>query len=106
MTELPTTELPTGKLHQKQVMKSNILFDILNKGGLPEHSWQREAACSQADPDVFFPERGISTRDAKLICSACPVRKECLEYALMNGERFGVWGGLSGSERRLLRRSR
>ena len=67
-------------------------------------AWQSEALCSQTDPEAFFPEKGGSTRDAKRICSTCDVRGECLEYALQNDERFGIWGGLSERERRKLKR--
>ena len=54
--------------------------------------------------DPFFPEKGQPTRVAKRICAPCPVRTECLEYALAAGERWGVWGGLSERERRRLKR--
>ena len=63
-----------------------------------------DALCAQTDPEAFFPEKGGSTRDAKKICTACEVRGECLEYALSNDERFGIWGGLSERERRKLRK--
>jgi WhiB family redox-sensing transcriptional regulator len=66
--------------------------------------WAAEAKCLNADPDVFFPEKGGSTREAKRICSECPVRDECLEYALEEDERFGIWGGMSERERRKLKR--
>ena len=68
--------------------------------------WQDYANCLGVDPDLFFPERGASTREAKAVCRACVVREECLEYALVNGEKFGIWGGLSERERRRLRRQR
>lgn len=67
-------------------------------------SWQTDALCAQTDPEAFFPEKGGSTRDAKRICGTCEVRGECLEYALQNDERFGIWGGLSERERRKLKR--
>jgi WhiB family redox-sensing transcriptional regulator len=67
-------------------------------------AWQADALCSQTDPEAFFPEKGGSTRDAKKICTQCEVKAECLEYALANDERFGIWGGLSERERRRLRR--
>ncbi|MDR2999118.1 WhiB family transcriptional regulator [Microbacterium sp. NPDC057659] len=67
-------------------------------------AWQADALCAQVDPEAFFPEKGGSTRDAKRICSSCDVRGECLEYALNNDERFGIWGGLSERERRKLKR--
>ncbi|MGO2139571.1 MAG: WhiB family transcriptional regulator [Leucobacter sp.] len=67
-------------------------------------AWQSDALCAQTDPESFFPEKGGSTREAKRICESCEVRSECLDYALENDERFGIWGGLSERERRKLRR--
>ena len=67
-------------------------------------AWQVDALCAQTDPEAFFPEKGGSTRDAKRICTTCDVRDQCLEYALQNDERFGIWGGLSERERRKLKR--
>lgn len=67
-------------------------------------AWQTDALCAQTDPEAFFPEKGGSTREAKRICDGCEVRSECLDYALANDERFGIWGGLSERERRKLRR--
>ncbi len=58
------------------------------------------------DPDLFFPERGASTREAKEVCRGCVVREECLDYAITNGEKFGIWGGMSERERRRVRRAR
>jgi WhiB family redox-sensing transcriptional regulator len=69
-----------------------------------EDQWQERALCAQTDPEAFFPEKGGSTREAKRICLGCEVRDECLEYALANDERFGIWGGLSERERRRLKR--
>jgi WhiB family redox-sensing transcriptional regulator len=57
-----------------------------------EVSWQERALCAQTDPEAFFPEKGGSTREAKKVCVSCEVRAECLEYALENDERFGIWG--------------
>lgn len=68
--------------------------------------WTREAACAGVDPDLFFPERGASTREAKSVCRGCEVRIDCLEYALAHGEKFGIWGGMSERERRRVRRGR
>ena len=69
-----------------------------------EESWQDRALCAQTDPEAFFPEKGGSTREAKKICTGCEVKAECLEYALANDERFGIWGGLSERERRRIKR--
>jgi WhiB family transcriptional regulator, redox-sensing transcriptional regulator len=67
-------------------------------------AWQADALCAQTDPEAFFPEKGGSTREAKKVCQQCEVRAQCLDYALANDERFGIWGGLSERERRRLRR--
>lgn len=68
--------------------------------------WRESAACRGADPELFFPGRGNSLAPAKAVCRECPVRPECLEYALANGERQGVWGGTSERERRRIQRRR
>lgn len=68
--------------------------------------WQLRGACRGEDSALFFHpegERG-SSRDArddkaKVVCRSCPVVRECLQYALMTREPYGVWGGLSESER-------
>ena len=71
-----------------------------------EMEWQDEANCKGANADLFFPERGASTRSAKAICRECQVRPECLEFAIVTGEKFGIWGGMSERERRRVRRDR
>ncbi len=68
--------------------------------------WQELANCLGVDPDLFFPERGASTREAKEVCRGCVVQADCLEFALDNGEKFGIWGGMSERERRRIRRQR
>lgn len=65
-------------------------------------SWQDRGLCAQTDPEAFFPEKGGSARPAKEVCRSCEVRAECLEYALVHDERFGVWGGKTERERRKL----
>jgi WhiB family redox-sensing transcriptional regulator len=74
--------------------------------GRQERDWQTKANCMGVDPDLFFPERGASTREAKEVCRGCVVKDECLEYAIANGEKFGIWGGMSERERRRVRRAR
>ena len=80
------------------------LLDFAVEQDEAELSWQERALCAQTDPEAFFPEKGGSTREAKKVCVSCEVRTECLEYALENDERFGIWGGLSERERRKLKR--
>jgi WhiB family transcriptional regulator, redox-sensing transcriptional regulator len=73
-------------------------------GGNPD--WFQRASCMGVDPDLFFPERGASTREAKEVCRGCPVCEDCLEYAIVVAEKHGVWGGKSERERRVIRRAR
>lgn len=69
-----------------------------------DEDWRSRAICAQTDPEMFFPEKGGSTREAKRVCLTCPVRNECLIWALDTKERWGIWGGLSERERRKLER--
>jgi WhiB family redox-sensing transcriptional regulator len=64
--------------------------------------WRTRAACLAVDPGLFFPERGVSARKGKSVCRGCPVRVDCLQFALENGMRFGIYGGLSERERRTM----
>ena len=72
--------------------------------------WQRDAACRGPESVVFYPPTSYETRQqresresrAKTICSQCPVRAPCLEYALDIMEPHGIWGGLTEQERRTL----
>ena len=65
--------------------------------------WHQHAACAGTDPDLFFPGRGESITGARRVCATCPVKAECLDYAIRNGETIGVWGGTSERERRAMR---
>jgi WhiB family redox-sensing transcriptional regulator len=71
---------------------------------LKPQPWMKQANCVGADPALFFPERGAPSSPANAICMACPVRVECLDFALSINERQGIWGGTSENERRVLRR--
>lgn len=77
----------------------------LNIGSLPGR-WVRLAACNGLDSELFFPTKGEAAEAAKAVCALCPVRLPCLNHALINNEKFGVWGGFSYKERRLIRRAR
>ena len=77
--------------------------------------WQAKAACRGPHTAVFFPPSHFERKDekearearAKAVCRTCPVRIECLDYALRIREPYGIWGGLTEVERRevLLRQS-
>lgn len=69
--------------------------------------WIELAACRGLDAALFFPTRGEWTRgEAREVCGGCPVRAECLEHALEAGEKFGIWGGKTERQRRVMRRAR
>jgi WhiB family redox-sensing transcriptional regulator len=69
-------------------------------------AWRQRSACRGVDPDIFYPATDEEADEAKAICAVCPVREACLEYALANRERDGVWGGATERERRRLVRQR
>lgn len=69
-------------------------------------SWRQRAACRGVDPDVFYPVTDEDAQEAKSICNGCQVREACLEFALVNRERDGVWGGATERERRRIIRQR
>lgn len=69
-------------------------------------AFKEMANCKDMDPNTFFPKDSIGVEAAKMICNECVVRGECLEYALGNNEKIGVWGGASERDRRRIRRER
>lgn len=68
--------------------------------------WMDDARCTETDPEAFFPAKGASIRAVKRVCDTCKVEAACLLYALDHDERFGVWGGKSERERRVLKKRR
>ncbi len=94
-------ELPAEKPQMASAIKPKLLTDAA------EGNWRKRAACRDVDPELFFPVGTsgpalLQVEQAKAVCARCPydVRAECLSQALRTGEQFGVWGGLSESERR------
>jgi WhiB family transcriptional regulator, redox-sensing transcriptional regulator len=69
-------------------------------------TWRQHASCRGLDPDIFYPPSDEEAEEAKSVCGECPVRQLCLEHALANRERDGVWGGLTERERRRIIRQR
>jgi WhiB family redox-sensing transcriptional regulator len=69
---------------------------------LTRHEWRARAACRGADPELFFPERGASLEPALSYCRSCPVRVECLQYAVERPANtvLGIWGGRAARARR------
>lgn len=71
-----------------------------------QESWYEDAACASYPAEVFFPpgEVPLAANQAKAICDGCPVREECLSFALETAQAEGVWGGMDAGERKRLRR--
>lgn len=72
--------------------------------GVAAPDWVSDAACKGMDASLFFPERGEGVSQIRAVCRTCPVAQRCLDYALENNEKHGVWGGTSERRRRVLRR--
>ena len=89
-----------GQSHDRQATVQNQHFPIT----ADNPRWMDDGSCSSVDPELFFPEMGGATKQAKRICHGCPVKTECLDYALEHNELFGIWGELSTHERRALRK--
>jgi WhiB family redox-sensing transcriptional regulator len=74
---------------------------------LERPAWQSRAACRGGAVDTFFPERGESLAERRAVCAVCPVRQECLDYALgLPSDPDGVWGGTSQREWQAMRNAR
>ncbi|MDQ1455366.1 MAG: WhiB family transcriptional regulator, redox-sensing transcriptional regulator [Actinomycetota bacterium] len=103
--------LPTARTADNRMYATRFEAGMTQSSPVTEHdlarAWQEQAECAQYAGRVdFFPARGESVRDAKAVCTICPVRNECLEFAMRLKVVHGVWGGLSERERRSLRRER
>lgn len=99
----PETAVPTRSKVPELVLMSGLRHVLEQKA---YRTWRQKGNCSGVDPEVFFPGTGESTRLAKEICVGCTVVDDCLEYALANKEKFGVWGGTSERQRRRIVRLR
>jgi WhiB family redox-sensing transcriptional regulator len=71
--------------------------------------WQAAGACQSADPEIFFPVSGTGAsapqiQQARQVCAGCPVRRECLDWAMRSGEMHGIWGGTTPEDRTRTRR--
>lgn len=82
------------------------LLRLLADNDFRAASWLDFALCAEVDPELFFPEKGGSTREARAVCRECPVTSQCLEWALENDERFGIFGGKTERERRKIQKHR
>jgi WhiB family redox-sensing transcriptional regulator len=93
-------------------MVVKVLTRAHNRGSAGQGmNWVQQARCRDEDPELFFPigstgPAAVQVEAAKAVCMTCPVRLDCLEWALATAQDSGVWGGLSEEERRALRRAR
>lgn len=71
-----------------------------------ETQWMADGNCAEKPPSLFFPSDGVGVEVAKRVCTDCPVKAQCLEYALENRIDHGVWGGTSERERRRILKAR
>lgn len=85
------------------VPDDGLLTEVYGKGR-PRSDWRQLARCTEADPELFYPEARESGQAAKSICAACEVRADCLTTALATRELHGIWGGLTYRERLTLAR--
>lgn len=73
-----------------------------------DEPWRESALCRQVDPELFYPEQGVSVHPAVKVCMACEVRAECLTAGIAedkrSGHAYGVWGGLTPKQRTAYRR--
>lgn len=86
-------------------MDDTQILDILGVPRGEERPWATFAACTTIPGMTFFPQTKREEVTALAVCAACPVRLECLSHALETNERFGIWGGTTERERRLLARN-
>jgi len=70
------------------------LINAINENGEP--------VCSQTDPEMWYPDKGEAVAAAKKLCNTCPIKNICLEFAIVNHETHGIWGGVGAGERRRL----
>jgi len=69
-------------------------------------AWTQQAACRGTETEIFFPANPAEEAEALSICASCPVRTQCLDYAIRNRETYGIWGGATPEQRRRMRRVR
>jgi WhiB family redox-sensing transcriptional regulator len=97
--------MPTGETerdYRRREMKEHLRSKLLTY----KEPWMQDAKCAEVGGDIWYPEKGESTADAKRVCLECPVRLICLEWALERREKFGVFGGKSEQERRKILKER
>lgn len=76
------------------------------KSHVHDRLWRDQAVCAQTDPEAFFPEKGASNDAAMSVCRLCPVRIDCLSYAIgTDAAEHGIWGGTTARHRTVIRKA-
>ena len=99
-----TLQVPAQPGGRRARPRQRRAADVLAVPLIARGHWRSLAACQAVDPDLFFPVSASGklleqVTAAKAICAACPVRRECLAFALGTAQAHGVWGGLTEEER-------
>ncbi len=81
-----------------------LKYEAMTLHRVPDYEWLKFKACSNVDANLFFREDRASTEQVQQHCANCLVTMHCLRYALENQVDYGVWGGLSQSTLRRMRR--
>lgn len=82
------------------MIASILVVEALAPGSdIRDRDWRDDGLCTQIDADLWFPEKGGGNSGVKRICGRCPVREQCLQWALENHPVEGIWGGTSQRER-------
>jgi WhiB family transcriptional regulator, redox-sensing transcriptional regulator len=111
ITAFPSAALPPTGQPATAGQTATGQLATAGEAGWREADWRELSACRQEDPDLFFPLVAagpglVQIERAKAVCARCPVRAECLRFAMETAQDHGVWGGASEDERRALRRAR
>ena len=81
-------------------------MNVQTNADYADTGWMSHGNCAHRDPSMFFPSDGVGVEIARKACEGCPVKTQCLEYAIAERIDHGVWGGCSERERRRIIRSR
>ena len=105
LSSIPVNALRYLGLIDEESKKQAHLISYLETDGLPsknygEVAWQENALCATTDPSTFFDGSEGGIKSAIRVCNRCPVKVDCLDYALKNGEMTGIWGGKTPEERK------
>jgi hypothetical protein len=96
------TKFDTGQYHiEYQEQRELVYMALKYYEEVPEFPLR---ICDQSDPELFFPEKGQTTREAVAICKKCPEQEPCRDFAIRTNQAYGVWGGTTPRERRMLKK--